>query len=387
MNAAFEFAAPAQIIFGNGKIRQIGALARECGTKALVVTSDVQSERTNTLLSLLEDVAITVEFCMVRDEPTVEIVRQACVQYHATGCQFVIGIGGGSVIDTGKAIAILVNHSGEPLDYLEVVGKGQKLSAAAVPYIAIPTTAGTGAEVTKNAVLLSEEHRLKVSLRSPLMLPRVALIDPELTLTMPPHITAATGMDALTQVIEPYVSNAANPMTDAIAKEGIRLAARSIRVAVREGQNRAAREDMAMASLFGGLALANAKLGAVHGFAGVIGGMFHAPHGAVCARLLAPVIEANVRALRALDGQHPALVRYATVAQIVTQRPDATAEELAGWVRQLTADLQIAPLGAYGVRAEHFAEIVSASQQASSMKGNPVLLSADELQNVLRLAI
>lgn len=387
MNAAFEFAAPAQIIFGNGKLQQIGALAREYGTKALVVTSDAQSERTSTLVRLLAEVAIAVEFCIVRDEPTVELVRKACVQYQAAGCQFVIGIGGGSVIDTGKAVAILVNHSGEPLDYLEVIGKGQKLSVAAVPYIAIPTTAGTGAEVTKNAVLLSEAHRLKVSLRSPLMLPAVALVDPELTLSMPPHITASTGMDALTQVIEPFVSNAANPMTDAIAQEGIRLASRSIRLAVQDGQNRAAREDMALASLFGGLALANAKLGAVHGFAGVIGGMFHAPHGAVCAQLLAPVIEANVRALQARDAHHPAVERYATIAQIITQRSDATAGELAGWIRQLTEDLRIAPLREYDIREEHFEEIISASQQASSMKGNPIPLSKLELQNVLSLAI
>ena len=208
--------------------------------------------------------------------------------------------------------------SGELLDYVEIIGRGQALTKPSAPFIAIPTTAGTGSEVTRNAVLASPEHRVKVSLRSPLMLARVALVDPELTYDLPPALTASTGLDALTQLIEPFVCLRANPMTDGLCVEGMRRAARSLRVAFTDGQNKSAREDMAVASLFGGLALANAGLGAVHGFAGPIGGMFPAPHGAVCAALLPHVMTANIRALRQRAPGSEALRRYDKVARLLT---------------------------------------------------------------------
>ena len=201
------------------------------------------------------------------------------------------------------------------LDYLEIVGRGKALANRSAPFIAIPTTAGTGAEVTRNAVLASPEHQIKVSLRSPHLLPRLAVIDPELTYDLPPALTASTGLDALTQLIEPYVCLRANPMTDGDCVEGIHRVARSLREAVFNGQNKSAREDMAMASLFGGLALANAGLGAVHGFAGPIGGVFPAPHGAICAALLPQVMAANLRALRQRepDSLRCAVTRVATL--------------------------------------------------------------------------
>ena len=210
----------------------------------------------------------------------------------------VVAIGGGSAIDLAKAVAALATNGGDPLDYLEVIGRGQPLVRRPLPFIAVPTTAGAGAEVTRNAVLASPGDGVKASLRSPLMLPRLALVDPELTLTLPRDVTAATGMDALAQLLEPYVSVRANPITDPLCLDGLARVARSLRRAWTDGADLDARTDMSLAALFGGLALANAGLGAVHGFAAAIGGRFDAPHGAVCAALLPDVVRANVAGAR-----------------------------------------------------------------------------------------
>jgi alcohol dehydrogenase class IV len=261
------------------------------------------------------------------------------------------------------------------------------LTQQPAPFIAIPTTAGTGSEVTRNAVLGSPQHQLKISLRSPLMLARVALIDPELTYDLPPELTANTGLDALTQLIEPYVCLRANPLIDGVCVEGIRRAARSLRVVFTEGHNKAAREDMAVASLHGGLALANAGLGAVHGFASPVGGGFRAPHGAVCAALLPHVMEANIRALRDRDPQNQALVRYDEIARLLTGKPDASADLGVEWVRELVADLRIAPLRTYGIGPEHVADLVAKAADASSMKANPIALTSEELAAALRQAL
>jgi alcohol dehydrogenase class IV len=268
-----------------------------------------------------------------------------------------------------------------------VIGAGKPIVQPAAPHIAIPTTAGTGAEVTRNAVLESPEHRVKVSLRSPLMLPRVALVDPELTRRLPPALTASTGLDALTQLIEPYVSVAANPLTDALCLEGLKRAGRALRQAYEHGDDAAAREDMALASLFGGLALANAKLGAVHGFAGVLGGMFHAPHGAICACLLPHVMAANGRALQERQPDSPALSRYAEIARVLTGNPQAGAGDGIAWVQALVAALQVPPLSAYGVTRQAVPAVVEQTALASSTKGNPVELTPDELAAILTRAL
>jgi alcohol dehydrogenase class IV len=273
------------------------------------------------------------------------------------------------------------------LDYLEVIGQGKALPKRGAPFVAIPTTAGTGSEVTRNAVLASPEHKVKVSLRSPLMLAHMAVVDPELTHDLPPALTASTGLDALTQLIEPYVCLRANPMTDSVCLEGVRRAARSLREAVFHGQNKAARQDMALASLFGGLALANAGLGAVHGFAGPIGGMFPAPHGAVCAALLPHVMAANLHALRQREPRSDSLERYRRAGSLLTGDPHASAAAGVDWVQKLVADLPIPKLGAYGVREEHVADIVAKAAVASSMKANPIVLTPEELAQTLRLAL
>ena len=378
----FEFATATRIIFGPGTLREVGALAREFGERALVVTG-ADPHRAEPLLALLREHGLACSSFPVRGEPEIETVRQGAALAREEGCGVVIAFGGGSALDAGKAIAAMVANAGELLDYLEVIGRGKALTRPAAPFIAIPTTAGTGSEVTRNAVLASPEQRVKVSLRSPLTLARVAVVDPELTYDLPPAITASTGLDALTQLIEPYVSSRANPMTDALCVEGIRRAAGSLRTAVENGRSTAARMDMCVASLFGGLALANAGLGAVHGFAGPIGGQFPAPHGAVCAALLPHVMEANLRALQKRQPAADTVRRYEEVARLVTGSPTATAQAGIDWVRKLVADLEIPGLSRYGLRREHTAELVAKAGQASSMKANPIVLTPEEMAGIL----
>jgi alcohol dehydrogenase class IV len=382
----FEFATATRVVFGAGAVSQVGANAKIFGRRALVVTGS-SPQRAEKLMANLSANGIGATTFAVAGEPEVATVVNGVALARQENCDFVISLGGGSVIDAGKAIAAMMKNDGALLDYLEIIGRGQTLKKSPAPFIAIPTTAGTGSEVTRNAVLASPEHKIKVSLRSPLMLPRVAVIDPELTCELPPALTAATGLDALTQLIEPYVCLRANPMTDGFCADGIPRVARSLREAVFNGQNQSAREDMALASLFGGLALANAGLGAVHGFAGPIGGMFPAPHGAVCGALLPHVMAANLRALRGREPDSFALRRYYRVAVLLTGNPHTTADAAVEWVQKLVADLPIPRLGAYGIREEHVADVVAKAANASSMKANPVVLTPEELAQTLRLAL
>ncbi|HTQ51268.1 MAG TPA: iron-containing alcohol dehydrogenase [Candidatus Acidoferrales bacterium] len=382
----FEFATARRILFGAGSVNNLGPNIRNFGRRALVVTGNTP-QRANRLVASLAASDIVSTIYPVAGEPGISTIENGVVVAKREQSEFVIAFGGGSVIDAGKAIAAMLTNEGEVLDYLEIIGRGQVLKKWPAPFVAIPTTAGTGAEVTRNAVLASPEHKVKVSLRSPLMLPRLAVVDPELTQDLPPALTATTGLDALTQLIEPYVCLRANPMTDGFCLEGIRRAARSLSNAVFNGQSPAAREDMALASLFGGLALANAGLGAVHGFAAAIGGSFPAPHGAVCAALLPHVMAANITALRTREPRSYALGRYYRIAALLTGNPHATADAGVEWVRQLVADLPIPKLGAYGIREEHVADLVAKAASASSMKANPILLTPEELSQTLRRAL
>ena len=381
----FEFATATRIIFGSGSAGQLAQLAGEKGSHALLCTDD-QPERVGDLIQLLSAAGLGHTPFPVSGEPSVDSINQAKTLALSAGCDLVISIGGGSVIDSGKATAALIANEGEVLDFLEVIGKGQKLRSAPLPFIALPTTAGTGAEVTKNAVIYSPEHRVKVSLRDNRMLPDIALVDPLLTHSMPPSVTASTGMDALAQVLEPFVSRFANPLTDAFCAEGLRRAGRSLRQVYAEPCDKAAREDMAFTSLMGGLALANAKLGAVHGFAGVLGGMYAAPHGAICAALLPHVIKANLAALQAHEPDHAVAMRFDQVARFMLNDPAASAEDAMDWIDQTSQSFGIPGLGAYGVRPADYADIVETSSVSSSMKGNPIMLGADELKAILLAA-
>jgi alcohol dehydrogenase class IV len=381
----FEFATATRIIFGPGTLIEAGTLAKNYGSRVLVVTGT--SRRSDKLLDILTKEGIGSETFRVSGEPTLALVRQGVEFARKRECKVVMAFGGGSVIDAGKAIAAMLPNPGDLLDYVEVVGAGKSLSRDSEPFVAIPTTAGTGSEVTRNAVLASTENQVKVSLRSTSMLPKVAIIDPESTHDLPPGLTATTGLDALTQLIEPYVCVRPNPMTDALCLEGLRRAARSLRKAVQDGHDASAREDMAVAALFSGMALANAGLGAVHGFAGPIGGMFPAPHGAVCAALLPHVMAINIRAAGQNPGNPASLKRFEELARILTNNPHANIQEGVDWVKSLVEELRIPKLGSYGILPEHIPGIVEKSERASSMKANPVVLSPAELSETLSQAL
>jgi alcohol dehydrogenase class IV len=300
----------------------------------------------------------------VDGEPTIDDARRAAA-FSFPDVEMVVAIGGGSALDLGKAAAALIANGGDPLRHLEVIGDGRPLLRPSLPCVCVPTTAGTGSEVTRNAVLGSPTHGVKASLRSPHMLPAVALVDPELTYDLPPALTASTGLDALTQLIEPFVSARANAFVDAICRDAIpRIIAALPRAFAGE---RAARADMAYASLCGGLALANAGLGAVHGFAGPIGGRFPAPHGAICAVLLPHVVRIN--AARTGD---PKFVELAGMTG-----------DLAAFVAQFAPP----PLSAYGITAADVPALVTQAKQASSMQANPVALTDDELAEILTRAL
>jgi alcohol dehydrogenase class IV len=386
MNLPFEFTTATRIIFGSGRVREIGELAKPFGTRALVVTGR-DRDRVKPLTESLSAAGIEPQFVAVAGEPEVASVTEGVAMAKTARCDMVISFGGGSAIDAGKAIAAMLTNEGELLDFLEVIGRGKVLQKPGAPFIAIPTTAGTGSEVTRNSVLASPEHRVKVSLRSPLMLARIALVDPQLTCGLPPSVTASTGLDALTQLIEPYVCARPNPMTDALCVEGIPRVPRSLRKAFSDGNNSVAREDMCVASLFGGLALANAGLGAVHGFAGPIGGMFSAPHGAVCAALLPHVMEINLRALRQRAPKTETSARYQKVARLLTGDSSATEDEATAWVRELVNDLKIPKLRTYGITSQSMEELVDKSAKASSMKANPIVLTRQELMEILQRAL
>lgn len=382
----FEFATSGRIVFGLGVLQRLGEYLGEFGPRILVVGGKDPSRR-KPLAEQLEKLGVKqIEF-QIAGEPTIDMIDRGVRLARSSYVTGVIGFGGGSVIDSAKAIAALTTNQGEIGDYLEVIGKGKPLETRALPLCAIPTTAGTGAEVTKNAVLGSPEHRMKVSLRSSNLLPRLVLIDPETTVPLPPTVTISSGLDTLTQLIEPYVSIRANPITDAFCLSGIPRVARALPQASRDGHDRSARSDMSLASLFGGMALGNAGLGAVHGFAAPIGGMFDAPHGAICAALLPHVMDMNVRALRQRMPESDALRRYDSLGALLSNQASATADDAVKWVRDLCRTLNVSNLGTFGIRADHIPSLVEKAQRANSMKANPILLEADELAEVLSAAL
>jgi alcohol dehydrogenase class IV len=380
----FEFATAGRIVFGVGSARSVPEWAAGLGRNALVVAGG-DPGRAEWLVEGLQQRGADVVLVCVAGEPDVAFASGGADLARRRKTEVVVGIGGGSAIDAAKAIAALATNAGAPLDYLEVVGGGRPLEAAPLPVIAVPTTAGTGSEVTRNAVLAVPDRRVKASLRSASMLPRIAVIDPELTYGLPASITASTGLDALTQLIEPFLSRRANPMTDALCREGIALIARSLGRACDDGRDAGARSDMSLASLFGGLALANAGLGAVHGLAAPVGGMFKAPHGAVCAALLPYVMAANVRALREGAGGDEALARASEIGRLLSGRADPDAA--VAWLEAATAQLDVPRLGAHGITDRDLPAIAEQALRSSSMKANPVALTAGDLAGILAAAL
>lgn len=376
---AFSFSTAQTILFGPGRRAELPALAASLGSRLLLVTgkSGRGAEGLHPALHL-----------HIEGEPTFALIRTHSAAARTARCDVVVAIGGGSVLDAGKALAMLLTNPGDPLDYAEVIGPNHPIAQSSAPLIAVPTTAGTGSEVTRNAVLGSPEHGAKVSLRSPLLLPRVALVDPELARGLSPALTAATGMDALAQLIEPLVSCRANPLVDALCRDGIPRVARALPRAFAHGDDLNARRDLALGALYSGMALANAGLGAVHGFAAAIGGAFPAPHGAICAALLPGVFRANFQHLEiAAPAISNACKNFFAAAQLVTGNPQATPEDGFRWLASLGEQLRIPRLGCYGIRSEHIPGLVDKAQKASSMKANPVVLPAEVLHDLLQSAL
>ncbi len=386
--SAFEFATANRIIFGAGSVDQVPDIAAGYGQRTLVVTGgQTTAAMADRLEERLHKRHLSTTRYNVSTEPDVETVEDGVRAAQEARCDHVIALGGGSVLDTGKAIAGLLTNGGGVLDYVEVVGRGQAIQAAAAPLIAIPTTAGTGTEVTRNAVIAVHDKQVKVSMRSPYLLPRVAVVDPTMTYSMPPEVTASTGLDALTQLIEPFTSIRHNPLTDALAQAGLEHASRSLLAAYREGTPEA-REDMAFASLCGGLCLANSGLGAVHGFAAVLGGRYPIPHGVCCATLLPHVVKANIAALREREPQNPVLKRYTIIAGYLDGALSGdTMIVLSERLSDLCSAMQIPTLSAYGVTPEAVPGLVEQAQQASSMKANPLKLTPEELSSILMAAL
>ncbi|MFZ0427664.1 MAG: iron-containing alcohol dehydrogenase [Acidobacteriota bacterium] len=379
---SFEFLTVTRILFGPKTVAVAAETVESLGRRPFLVTGGT-ADRYRPLLDALLGRGLECGHGVVTDEPTITLVQSLVEEVRALQCDVVVGLGGGSVLDTAKALAGLAPNPGAVLDYLEVIGRAQPLRQPSLPCVAIPTTSGTGAEVTKNAVLGSAEHQVKVSLRSPFLLPRVAIVDPELTLTQPPSVTARSGLDALTQVIEPFLSSRRNPLVDGLCREGIARGGDALPAAFRDGSDARAREDMCLVSLIGGLALTNAGLGAVHGFAGPLGGMTGAPHGAICACLLAPVLRANVQALERRGDPDGLLGRFDEVGALLNADPKAGRREAVEWLERCRRLLEIPSLFELGLDPERLPEAVEKAQRASSMKGNPVRLEAEELRQIL----
>ncbi len=378
----FEFASAQRIIFGSGQLSKLPTLIKGMGKRAAFVTG-ANAERIMPVFKILKENGANPAAFSIKGEPTIERIETLAQQARELECDFVVAFGGGSVIDAGKAIAALLTNTRDLMDYLEVIGENEPLSENPAPCIAIPTTAGTGAEVTQNAVLLSSKHNVKISMRHPKMVPTIALIDPQLTRSMSQEITASTGLDAFTQLLEAFVSIKANPLTDGLCREGIQKAAQALPRVYTKGNDLSARENMALASLFGGLALANAGLGAIHGFAGPIGGMFHAPHGLLCATLLPASFAINIQALEERAAESPALEKYQEVSRLITDSKNASLNDGLQWINDLSTQLRVPGLKEFGITKSDFPAIIEKAKKSSSMKGNPILLTDEELIQIL----
>ena len=378
----FDLAVPTDVRFGAGRVSEVPQALVELGANRVMVITGRTTSRSDAIRSTLNEAGISTMVFGVAAEPSIERVRAAVALLAEAGCDAVLGFGGGSALDVAKAAAVLARSGSDPMDHLEVIGAGRPIERAGLPCVAVPTTAGTGSEVTRNSVLSGSG--VKASLRSPLMLPKVALVDPDLLVGVPKPTIAASGMDALSQLIEPLLSLRANPFTDALARDGIRRSARSLSRAYQEGMDDpGVREDLALASLFGGVCLANSGLGAVHGLAAAAGARLSAPHGAVCAAVLAAAMDVNLRALRERAPGHSALGRMDEVAALLTDRSDATPEDAIVWLEELTSALSIPGLASYGLDQDQISAVVAAAQKASSMRGNPIELSDEEVSEIV----
>jgi alcohol dehydrogenase class IV len=383
---AFELFPIPHILFGAGESRRLPDLAAPLGNHALILHNGRALDR---LQQGLDDINLLTTPLRQSGEPTAHDVNAATELARSAGCDCVIGIGGGSAIDAAKAVAGLLTNGGQAVDYMEVVGHGKKITKPAAPWLAIPTTAGTGAEVTRNAVIGLPEKNFKASIRSEHLLPKAVIVDPELALDVPPDVTASSGMDALCQLIEAYTSTNASYFTDGLIFKVLSDAATALPRAYRDGRDLKARAHMALAALYSGIALTNAGLGAVHGFAAPLGANFPAPHGTICATLLPHILRQNISAARAMG--HSVLDRYGTIGLLLSHGPsvpwDDAIDRCVTITEQLVRELRIPPLSTFGLTESQIPEMVALARKASSMRYNPVTLSDGCLATALRNAM
>ena len=391
MIAPFSIARLPRIEFGAGTVARIPELARTFGSQALLVTGSGAIERAPqwpALLAGLKAAGIRWERLRVSGEPSPDLVDRSVAEYRRGGFTQVIGLGGGSVLDAAKAIAGLLPTGDSVMDYLEGVGPQRPYVGPSLPFIAAPTTAGTGSEATKNAVLSRQGPQgFKKSFRDEQLVPQYAVVDPDLLSTCPPALIAANGMDALTQLMESYVSLRANAFTDALAVSGLEAVRDALLPWYEHGAKAAqARGSMAYASLLSGICLAQTGLGSVHGLASPLGALYPIPHGVVCGTLVGAATKINIRVLEARAPDSPALAKYACVGRLLTGKDldDRGARSaLVALLHAWTERLQLQRLGHYGVGADDLDRIVAGSR-GSSMKTNPMVLTDDEIAAVVR---
>ncbi|KIN73536.1 iron-containing alcohol dehydrogenase [Sulfitobacter guttiformis] len=378
----FSFFSPQAIHFGRGQSQKTAALAATFGTSVLLVHG-ASVARAQWLIDACHSAGLTIETISCANEPSLPDIERALRQLNGVSPDIVIGLGGGSVLDFAKALAALICCKGDPMSYLEVVGDGRPLDHPPLPMIALPTTAGTGAEVTKNAVILVPDWGIKVSLRDPRMVPNIAIVDASLMQGAPKQVALAAGLDAVTQVIEPYLSIKANPMTDALCHAAISTGLSALRDVV-ENDTPEAWDRMAWVSTCGGLALANAGLGAVHGFAGVIGGETNAPHGAICGLLLPAVLESHLR--KAEEHTEVAGRLHWVLHQIDAYFAQGEKGEGITALRSWSQKMGLRGLEGLGLSVADYPKVAEAASKTSSMSGNPFVLLQHELLEILHSA-
>lgn len=376
----FQFMTATRIIFGEGALPNSLSILNQYGYSVLLV-SGKERERSRIITQYLNAQNMRYQHVAITGEPNITMVEETAILGRRFKPDMVVAIGGGSVIDMGKALAAIIPNQGNVYDYVEVVGRSVPLKTKPIPFIAIPTTASTGAEVTRNAVLKSGQDKVKVSLRSPDMLADVAIVDPALTYGTDMYTSGRGAMDAFTHLMEAYVCGEPNPLTDMVCEEGLRRLSRSILPACRKDDKKA-RADLSFAAMLGGMAITNAKLGAAHGLASALGGKLEAPHSVITARLAPHVMYENIRSARKAK-RKDLLSRYEKIAQIVTGRNNVHVEDGILWVKMMLDKLQLPNLSQFGVCSTSFEKVADDALQSVAIKGNPLPLTQERLVYIL----
>lgn len=376
----FQFMTSTRIIFGEGALQSSLSILNQFGYSVLLVTGQ-DPERSSPIIQYLKNQSMRYQHVAINGEPNITMVEETAVLGRKFKPDMVVAIGGGSVIDMGKALAAVIPNQGDVYDYVEVVGRNVPLKTKPIPLIVIPTTASSGSEVTKNAVLKSGQDRVKVSLRSPDMLADVAIVDPTLTYGTDAYTSGRGAMDAFTHLMEAYVCGDPNPLTDMVCEEGLRRLSPSIIAACKQDDHKA-RADLSFAAMLGGMAITNAKLGAAHGLASALGGKLNAPHSVISGRLAPFVMSENINEAKAA-GRSDILNRYRRIAQIVTGRTNAHIEDSVLWVQMVLDKLALPHLSEFGVCSTSFEQVAQDALQSVAIKGNPLPLNEERLIHIL----